>query len=253
MEFAGTCRGLPVAYRQYLIFLLTDVPLGVTQSRLTDLAMIMRPFGRIIATVASGCRNFHAYEGNGFCALALDMARTNGDSERTRADIVHVGAIGRGTQFGAMIMNVEDPNSLHGDGRGLSSAAWVDRLAASRAAQAHDASSLQHDRAPNGHGGRRGMVLGPGATLSWGRSERCAARRGIGRVEHLQALQFGHGSDPDRIVENQRAGIRSVKRGPVRKAGTVGISRTREVHPVARHRVREPAVGGAPCPWRLIE
>jgi hypothetical protein len=111
-EFARTCRGLPAVYRQYLVFLLTDVPLGVTHSRLTDLAVVIKPFGRIIASVASGCRNFASYTGHGFNGLALDLAKAQGDLERKRADIVYVGAAGHSMKWGAAILNLDDPELL---------------------------------------------------------------------------------------------------------------------------------------------
>jgi len=113
MDFAGICRGLPGIYRQYLNFILGDVPLGVTQSRLADLAMVLRPFGNIIATVASGCRSFTSYDGLGFSSLALDINKAPADSERIRADIIHVGSAGRTTRHGALILNAPDRSTLN--------------------------------------------------------------------------------------------------------------------------------------------
>ncbi len=107
-EFTGICRGLPATYRQYLIFLLTDVPLGVTHSRLSDLAVVLKPFGRIIASVASGCRNFTSYTGHGFSGLALDLAKGGNDIERKRADIVYIGAAGHNTGWGSALINFDD-------------------------------------------------------------------------------------------------------------------------------------------------
>ena len=112
MEFNGTCRGLPAMYRRYIMFLLADVPLGVTQSRLAELATTLRPFGHVVASVASGCRNFSAYDGNSFSALALDLATDCGDTARRYADILHVGRAGRGNRLGPMIFNVPDAQTL---------------------------------------------------------------------------------------------------------------------------------------------
>ncbi len=72
------------------MFLLTDLPVGVTQSRMTDLAMIMRPFGHVIANVSGSCRNFSAYDGNGFTAFAFDTAKESGGAELTRSRIRRV-------------------------------------------------------------------------------------------------------------------------------------------------------------------
>jgi hypothetical protein len=112
MEFGGTCRGLPEIYRPYIMFLLTDIPLGVTQSRMADLAMIVRPFGHVVATVPSGCRNFSAYEGNGFSAIALDMAREGAEPDRMRTDLAHVGRAGRTRRLGPVILNIANAQTL---------------------------------------------------------------------------------------------------------------------------------------------
>ncbi len=111
-EFGRTCRGLPAFYRPYIMFLLTDLPVGVTQSRMTDLAMIIRPFGNVIASVAGGCRNFSAYDGNGFCALAFDPSKETGAADLTRARIRRVGLAGQANRLGPMIVNVADPQTL---------------------------------------------------------------------------------------------------------------------------------------------
>ena len=112
MEFSGTCRGLPALYRPYIMFLLVDVPLGVTQSRLADLSTILRPFGHVVASVAPGCRNFSAYDCNRFSALVIDLAQEDGDLSRMRNDILQVGRAGQSSQLGPMILNITDPQTL---------------------------------------------------------------------------------------------------------------------------------------------
>ncbi|MGZ5920354.1 MAG: hypothetical protein ACXWLT_01145 [Rhizomicrobium sp.] len=107
-EIVRTCQGLPVLYRQYISFLITGVPPGVSCSRLTDLAMALRPFGRVTATVAAGCRTFNAYEGHGLSALALDLANAGSDTESTRADIVHIAAAARTLKCTTMVLNVDN-------------------------------------------------------------------------------------------------------------------------------------------------
>ncbi len=111
-EFGRTCRGLPAIYRPYIMFLLTDLPVGVTQSRMTDLAMIMRPFGHVIVSVSGGCRNFSAYDGNGFTAFAFDPGKETGAADLTRARIRRVGRAGQANRLGPMILNVADPQTL---------------------------------------------------------------------------------------------------------------------------------------------
>ena len=111
-EFGRTCRGLPAIYRPYIMFLLTDLPVGVTQSRMTDLAMIIRPFGHVIASVSGSCRNFSAYDGNGFTAFAFDPSKETGGDDLTRARIRRVGRAGQANRLGPMILNVSDPQTL---------------------------------------------------------------------------------------------------------------------------------------------
>ena len=111
-EFGRTCRGLPAIYRPYIMFLLTDLPVGVTQSRMTDLAMIIRPFGHVIASVSGSCRNFSAYDGNGFTAFAFDPSKETGGEDLTRARIRRVGRAGQANRLGPMILNVADPQTL---------------------------------------------------------------------------------------------------------------------------------------------
>ncbi|MEJ1969519.1 MAG: hypothetical protein WDN03_12935 [Rhizomicrobium sp.] len=111
-EFVLTCRGLPGTYRQYLMFLLTDVPLGVTQSRLADLAMTLRPFGHIVAGVASGCRNFNAYFGSGISGIFLDASKETNAPTKIGDDITRLGNASRMSYLPAMILNVEDTRTL---------------------------------------------------------------------------------------------------------------------------------------------
>ncbi len=112
MEFVRTCRGLPVAYRQYLLFLLADVPLGVTHSRMGELALVLKPYGRIVAAVPGGCRSFAAYNGHGFAGLALDLSKASEDSDRNRADIACIGSAAQGMGCGATVLNLDDAQLL---------------------------------------------------------------------------------------------------------------------------------------------
>jgi hypothetical protein len=74
--------------------------------------MSLRAFARVTASVASGCRNFNAYEGHGFNSLALDLANAAEHPERTRADIVFLAAAGRNMKCGATVLNVADQDML---------------------------------------------------------------------------------------------------------------------------------------------
>ncbi|MFZ1992043.1 MAG: hypothetical protein WAW96_19990 [Alphaproteobacteria bacterium] len=107
-ELSQICHGILPAYRQYLIFTITDVPIGVTASRLSDFVTIMRPFGRVIATASSGVKNFAAYQNIGLSGIAIEMSKLPEDPGRVRSDILHVAQAGRNFKLGALLYGVED-------------------------------------------------------------------------------------------------------------------------------------------------
>jgi hypothetical protein len=108
MNVASACRGLPAIYRQYLTFVITGLPPGIAQSRLSEFVSVLRPFGKVIATVAVGCRNFYAYQGLGLAAIALDVQFAHSGMDALKADIVHVGAAGRYSKLQTMIYGAGD-------------------------------------------------------------------------------------------------------------------------------------------------
>lgn len=131
MKFASICRCLPSIYRQYLAFFITKMPLGIAQSRLSEFVSLLRPFGRVIATVAPGGRNFHAYQGIGLSGIALDLHGASMPIERVKSDIVHLGAAGRYSKLTTMIYGATDAavlqqayaadiQLLHGEAMGMS-------------------------------------------------------------------------------------------------------------------------------------
>ena len=107
-ELSQICHGILPAYRQYLIFTITDVPVGVTASRLSDFVNALRPFGRVIATAVSGVKNFSAYQNIGLSGVALDVGKLPEDPARQRSDILHVAQAGRSFKLGALLYGVTD-------------------------------------------------------------------------------------------------------------------------------------------------
>ena len=112
-ELSQICHGILPAYRQYLIFTITDVPVGVTASRLSDFVTIMRPFGRVIATAASGVKNFAAYQNIGLSGIGLEMGKLPGDPTRVKSDILHVAQAGRNFKLGAILYDVVDVETIN--------------------------------------------------------------------------------------------------------------------------------------------
>ncbi|HUJ02577.1 MAG TPA: hypothetical protein VLW75_02990 [Rhizomicrobium sp.] len=119
MEIAGLCRGLPAICRQYLVFLIADIPQGVAHSRMTDFVMTLGHFGRIVATVASGTRNLAAYQGLGLFGIACDLGAGHFDSERMASDIAQLSAAGRNMRLVTLAFGVRNRAMLalaHGAG-----------------------------------------------------------------------------------------------------------------------------------------
>jgi hypothetical protein len=75
MEIAGICRNLSSGLRPYLIFEIVDLPQGVPQSRLSELAGSLRPFCRIVAAqLPLRTANCSAYLGAGLQAIGVSAA-----------------------------------------------------------------------------------------------------------------------------------------------------------------------------------
>jgi hypothetical protein len=100
--------------------MLTDVPAGVSAARLAQFVMLMRGFGRVIATVASGNRNFSSYQNIGLSSIALDLSIGSQDMTRLQADILQIAAAGRQLKMGAGLFGVRT-----GDTTGIAHAADI--------------------------------------------------------------------------------------------------------------------------------
>jgi len=75
MEIAGICRGLSSDLRPYLIFEIVDLPEGVPQSRLSELAGSLRPFCRIVAAqLPVRTANYSAFLGAGLQGIGISVA-----------------------------------------------------------------------------------------------------------------------------------------------------------------------------------
>ncbi len=87
MEITGVCRSLSSDLRPYLIFEMSELPLGVPQSRLSELAGALRPFCRgVAAQLPARIPNYGASLGAGLYAIGLSfsasgLSGTDMDSE----------------------------------------------------------------------------------------------------------------------------------------------------------------------------
>ncbi len=75
MEIAGICRNLSSELRPYLIFMISDLPQGVPQSRLREFVGSLLPICRgVAAQVPQRTTNYSAYLGAGLQAIGLSVA-----------------------------------------------------------------------------------------------------------------------------------------------------------------------------------
>jgi hypothetical protein len=74
MEVFTVCRSLAAELRPYLIFEISELPLGVPQSRLTELVASLKPFCRAVTTqLPARIPNCGAYLGAGLHAIGLSL------------------------------------------------------------------------------------------------------------------------------------------------------------------------------------
>jgi hypothetical protein len=112
MELTSACRHLLAEHRQYLIFMLTNVPPGVAQTRIADIVNTMRPFARhVMATVAPGSRAYGAYQGIGLQAIGLEIAQPSLDL-RLEADITRLALAARAAKLGTFLDGVSSADML---------------------------------------------------------------------------------------------------------------------------------------------
>jgi hypothetical protein len=112
MELASACRHLLSEHRQYLIFMLTNVPPGVAQTRLADITNSVRPFARhVMATVAPGSRSYGAYQGIGLQAIGLDLP-DGVSAAQIEGDIARLALAARTMKLGAFVNGIASNDVL---------------------------------------------------------------------------------------------------------------------------------------------
>jgi hypothetical protein len=111
-DISQICRGVLPIYRQFMTFTLRDVPPAVSAARLSDLVMLLRPFGFVIATVPPGGRNYGTYLNIGLAGIALELPRGQTNNTRLHGDILHLAAAGRRFKMGAALYGIEGPDII---------------------------------------------------------------------------------------------------------------------------------------------
>lgn len=76
MEIASLFRNLPAEIRPYLQCEISELPLGVPQSRLSELAAMLRPFCRAVAAcLPAHIPSYAAYQGAGLNAIGISFSQ----------------------------------------------------------------------------------------------------------------------------------------------------------------------------------
>jgi hypothetical protein len=113
MQLASACRHFLAEHRQYLLFVLSDVPRGVPQSRLVDIVNTLKPFARgVMATVAPGSRCHAAYHGIGLQGVGMCARQNSGEPGHLEADIARLSTSARSAQLGSFLFDVASPDLL---------------------------------------------------------------------------------------------------------------------------------------------
>ncbi|GAA0537039.1 hypothetical protein FHS83_003399 [Rhizomicrobium palustre] len=92
----AACKGLSFNARNFMSFIIYDVPLGVAQSRLVNMVNTLRPFARsVLATVACGTRTLAAYEGIGLRGAGYNLTEFPANTSLRQHDIEQLALFAR--------------------------------------------------------------------------------------------------------------------------------------------------------------
>ncbi len=112
-EFLTACHSLSHEMRQYLSFIISEVPLGVGQTRLATTVTLVKPYGRSVsATVAPQCKNLSPYQGIGLTAIGYsqwEFGRLGGASQY---EIEMLSLFARRNNLLTFLAHVQDTNTL---------------------------------------------------------------------------------------------------------------------------------------------
>jgi hypothetical protein len=149
MEFLAACRNLSRDYRNFLSFIICDIPPGVALSRLASMVTILQPFGRgISATIAPKQRTFTSYQGIGLQSIGFNLREFSPQDPLTQSDTEQLAQFARRANLGTFLSGVQergilkyaqDANIAHLSGPAIASAVaepvgmwrltWADTLA----------------------------------------------------------------------------------------------------------------------------
>jgi hypothetical protein len=113
MEFLAACRNLSRDFRNFLSFIICDIPPGVAQSRLASMVTILQPFGRgISATIAPKQRTYTSYQGIGLQSIGFNLREFTPQNPLTQSDTEQLAQFARRANLGTFLSGVQDRTVL---------------------------------------------------------------------------------------------------------------------------------------------
>lgn len=107
-----TLRNLPSEMRNYLAFVIREVPHGVAQSLLASLVVRLQPYGRSVsATVAPHSNLYRAYQDIGLYTIGFALCEF-GAVLPTQYEIEELALFGRRNHLGTFVSHVNNINTL---------------------------------------------------------------------------------------------------------------------------------------------
>ena len=107
MEITGICRNLSSDLRPYLIFEVSDLPLGVPQSRLSELAGSLRPFCRgVAAQLPARIPNYGAYLDAGLQAIGLSFSASGVSGTDLDSELFKLGVAAKRQRIKSFVFGV---------------------------------------------------------------------------------------------------------------------------------------------------
>jgi hypothetical protein len=113
MAILAVCKELPYDLRQYLSFVIYDVPPGVAQTRLANMANALRSVSRSVsATLSPGTRAYASYQGIGLRAIGFDLREFTSQNHFQQNDIEQLAQFARRSNLGTFLSGVKDKAAL---------------------------------------------------------------------------------------------------------------------------------------------
>jgi hypothetical protein len=113
MAILEVCRELSYELRQYLSFVIYDVPPGVAQTRLANMANALRSVSRSVsATLSPGARAYASYLGVGLRAIGFDLREFTSQNPFEQNDAEQLAQFARRSNLGTFLAGIKDKAAL---------------------------------------------------------------------------------------------------------------------------------------------